>query len=81
MHRRYESMSARNGDVDSVNQQADSGIGVRALVGSGWGFFATADLADRTGADELMLTTMVHSHAERLRSYELVAEVMELPAA
>jgi TldD protein len=46
MHRRYESMAARNGDVDSVNQQADSGIGVRALVGSGWGFFATADLAD-----------------------------------
>ena len=38
-------------------------------------------LADRTGADELMITTMVHSHAERLRSYELVAEVMELPAA
>ena len=46
MHRRYESMSARNGDVDSVNQQADSGVGVRALVDSGWGFFATADLAD-----------------------------------
>ena len=38
-------------------------------------------LADGTGADELMITTMVHSHAERLRSYELVAEVMKLPAA
>jgi alkanesulfonate monooxygenase SsuD/methylene tetrahydromethanopterin reductase-like flavin-dependent oxidoreductase (luciferase family) len=37
-------------------------------------------LADRTGADELMITTMVHRHAERLRSYELVAEVMELAA-
>ena len=47
MQRRYERMSARNGDVDAVNQHADSGIGVRALVGSGWGFFATADLADR----------------------------------
>ena len=35
-------------------------------------------LAERTSADELMITTMVHSHAERLRSYELVAEVMEL---
>src|SRR5262245_19161653 len=31
-------------------------------------------LAERTGADELMLTTMVHSSAARLRSYELVAE-------
>ena len=38
-------------------------------------------LAERTSADELMITTMVHSHAERLRSYELVAEVMQLTAA
>ena len=37
------------------------------------------ELADRTGADELMITTMVHSHADRLRSYELVADVMDLP--
>jgi TldD protein len=46
MHRRYESMSARNGDVEAVGQDADSGLGVRALVGSGWGFFAVADLSD-----------------------------------
>jgi hypothetical protein len=26
-----------------------------------------------------MITTMVHSHAERLHSYELVADVMDLP--
>ncbi|CAN5450063.1 LLM class flavin-dependent oxidoreductase [soil metagenome] len=38
------------------------------------------DLAERTGAQELMLTTMVHSQADRLRSYELVAEAMELSA-
>ena len=31
-------------------------------------------LAARTGADELMLTTMVHSPEARLRSYELVAD-------
>jgi alkanesulfonate monooxygenase SsuD/methylene tetrahydromethanopterin reductase-like flavin-dependent oxidoreductase (luciferase family) len=29
-------------------------------------------LAD-TGADELMITTMVHGHADRVRSYELIA--------
>src|SRR5262245_31110809 len=46
MHRRYESMSARNGDVEAVRQHADSGVGVRALVGSGWGFFAIPDLDD-----------------------------------
>lgn len=47
MHRRYASMSARNGDIDAVSHEADSGIGVRALVESGWGFFAGADLGDR----------------------------------
>lgn len=35
------------------------------------------DLAARTGADELMLTTMVHGPADRLRSYELVAEAWD----
>ena len=30
-------------------------------------------LVERTGADELMLTTMTYAHADRLRSYELVA--------
>ena len=47
MHRRHESMSARTGEIESVDQDADSGIGVRALVGSGWGFFAVSDLGDR----------------------------------
>ena len=32
------------------------------------------DLVERTGANELMLTTMVHGHADRLESYRLVAE-------
>jgi luciferase family oxidoreductase group 1 len=30
---------------------------------------------DETGADEVMVTTPVHHHADRLRSYELVASV------
>ncbi|MET0459959.1 MAG: TldD/PmbA family protein [Ilumatobacteraceae bacterium] len=46
MHRRYESMTARNGDVEELSQHEDAGIGVRALVGSGWGFFAVPDLSD-----------------------------------
>ncbi len=36
------------------------------------------DLAARTGADELMITTMVHDHADRVRSYERVAELFAL---
>jgi TldD protein len=46
MVRRYESMSARDGDIENLVQDEDSGIGVRALVGSGWGFFATPDSSD-----------------------------------
>ena len=33
------------------------------------------ELAGRTAADEVMVTTNVYDHAERLRSYELLAEV------
>jgi TldD protein len=50
MHRRYESMSARDGDVDEVSQGEDAGVGVRALVGSGWGFHAVADVSTAAAA-------------------------------
>jgi TldD protein len=46
MHRRTESMTARNGDIDDLRQEEDAGVGVRALVGSSWGFFAVPDLTD-----------------------------------
>jgi alkanesulfonate monooxygenase SsuD/methylene tetrahydromethanopterin reductase-like flavin-dependent oxidoreductase (luciferase family) len=32
------------------------------------------ELLERTGADELMLTTMVYDIADRVRSFELIAE-------
>jgi alkanesulfonate monooxygenase SsuD/methylene tetrahydromethanopterin reductase-like flavin-dependent oxidoreductase (luciferase family) len=37
-----------------------------------------AQLVERTGADELMLSTMVHGPADRLESYRLVAEELAL---
>src|SRR5438093_6467210 len=46
MHRRYESMSARNGEIEDLTMDEDAGVGVRALVGSSWGFFAVPDLED-----------------------------------
>ncbi|GAA0802991.1 TldD/PmbA family protein [Spirilliplanes yamanashiensis] len=46
VHRRYEGMSARDGDVDELNADESAGIGVRALVGSSWGFYAVPDLSD-----------------------------------
>lgn len=36
------------------------------------------DLRKRTEADELMITTMVHSPADRIRSYELIAQAYGL---
>ncbi len=44
METRAESMSARNGVVEALDRQQSAGIGVRALIGSSWGFFAVADL-------------------------------------
>jgi TldD protein len=46
MYRRYELMSARDGEIEELVQREDAGLGVRALVGSSWGFFAVPDLAD-----------------------------------
>ena len=53
--RRYESLTARDGDVRSLTQTTAAGLGVRALVGSSWGFAALGDPAGaadagRTGA-------------------------------
>jgi luciferase family oxidoreductase group 1 len=36
-------------------------------------------LADQAGVDEIMITTMTHEHADRRRSYELLAEAFNLP--
>ena len=44
MDRRHEAMGARNGEIEELTQEASIGIGVRALIGSGWGFFSTSDL-------------------------------------
>jgi luciferase family oxidoreductase group 1 len=38
-------------------------------------------LQEATAAEELMLTTIVHDHADRLRSYQLVAHALATPPA
>jgi luciferase family oxidoreductase group 1 len=51
------------------------------VVGDPDGVTAQLDaLLSSTGADELMITTNVYAHADRLRSYELVAELAGLSA-
>ncbi|GIE27687.1 peptidase C69 [Actinoplanes italicus] len=46
MIRRSETMSARDGDVEDLGFDESSGLGVRALVGSSWGFYAVPDLSE-----------------------------------
>ena len=38
-------------------------------------------LLEATGADELMVLTMVYDHQERIRSYERLAQVLEVPSS
>src|ERR1700761_631347 len=46
MIRRTEAMTARDGDVEDLSSSESAGLGVRALVGSSWGFYAVPDLSD-----------------------------------
>ena len=44
MESRTESMAARNGAVEALDREERAGVGVRALIGSSWGFFAVPDV-------------------------------------
>jgi TldD protein len=41
-----ETIQVRNGQVESIDRSETAGVGVRALIGSSWGFSAAADLTD-----------------------------------
>jgi TldD protein len=43
---RAEYLEVMNGKVRSVDRAESAGVGVRALIGSSWGFYATADPSD-----------------------------------
>jgi TldD protein len=45
MTTRTESMAARNGIVEALDRTDRAGVGVRALAGSSWGFYAVPDLS------------------------------------
>jgi TldD protein len=42
-----ESMSAQNGEIEGLRHGERAGVGVRALIGSSWGFASTAELSSR----------------------------------
>ena len=53
--RRHEALRAQNGELEQVTHDEDAGVGVRALIGSSWGFASTSELteiaAKRAGAE------------------------------
>ncbi len=49
---RNQSLEALNGVIEGLGQVESAGVGVRALIGSSWGFFATADPAQARRAGE-----------------------------
>ncbi|HEV7865287.1 MAG TPA: TldD/PmbA family protein, partial [Acidimicrobiia bacterium] len=49
---RHQSLEALNETIESLDQSESAGVGVRALIGSAWGFFATAELEDARAAGE-----------------------------
>ena len=51
------------------------------LTASDGGLSELEEFRERTAADELMITTMVHDPADRIRSYELIAEAFGLGAS
>ena len=76
---RTEAMSAQDGDIESLQRSERAGIGVRALIGSSWGFAATSDLGSSAVRD------VGHRAAETARASARVAgpelELAPVPAA
>jgi TldD protein len=48
--RQHERVAARNGELETVAHNLDAGLGVRALVGSSWGFASTSELTEVAAA-------------------------------
>ena len=74
-----EAAAYRYNDMERAfveDRQATQILGAPQTVRQG-----LADLLASTAADELMLTTMVFDPADRLRSFELVADLARTPSA
>src|SRR5204863_1340957 len=44
----FEALHARNGILETLRQNDSAGLGVRALIGSSWGFMAVAEPSELT---------------------------------
>lgn len=81
MHQRSESMSAQNGDIQRLHQDDQAGVGVRALVGSSWGFFATSELTAAAAGRAGAVATETAKASARVPGPELVLAPVEAVTA
>ncbi|MGA7270534.1 MAG: TldD/PmbA family protein [Acidimicrobiia bacterium] len=76
--RRHERIAARNGEIDHTDRDEDAGIGVRALLGSSWGFAATSDISDQEARRVGELATAIARASARVRRGESL-ELADVP--
>jgi TldD protein len=84
--RRHERIGAHNGELQSVTNDEGAGVGVRALIGSSWGFAATGELTDaaaaRAGAEATATakaSALVPGPAIELADVPVVEDTYETP--
>jgi TldD protein len=68
----YERVAVVNGRVDQVAAEASEGIGVRVLVGGGWGFAATSELT-RDAARRALDTALQIARAQPMGAHRGLA--------
>jgi TldD protein len=83
---RSEDIEVMNGRVQSVDRGESAGVGVRALIGSSWGFYGTADMSDaaltdagRRAADIARASTVAPGDPMPLADVPVVEATYETP--
>jgi len=86
IHSRSEAIEVQNGRVQRLDRADSVGVGVRALIGSSWGFYAVADPGDREArsAGEMAAaiaraSALVPGDPMRLADVPVVSDSYETP--
>jgi TldD protein len=78
MNVRSESMTAKNGEIEGLRRGERAGVGVRALIGASWGFFATSELTDAMARRAGERATQTARASTRLRGPDLELAAVEV---
>ncbi len=83
---KQEAIDVQNQAVQSLDRTEQAGVGVRALIGSSWGFFATADLtrpaataAGERAAEIARASAVVSGDPMQFADVDVVQDTYETP--